>query len=287
MKSKLATTSLLVLLALANAALDFSALCLFFDVDPFGEFTPSNFFAACVALAQSMLLVALPAVAAEKAACHERGAAAIAMAASLLVALFGSFLRATTEAATTTTSVSGEAIAGLSMDGIAFCLIMAGIGIGEALVSYLIKSIGIKNEAQELAAEIERLKTLEAHVDNAIASAADVALSAGRQSIAAAKQSCEQVYQGLVAKSDDSYNSFIGYADQIGIERGRELEEISRIAGDFEAHIREKSLSKNAGASHEAPHEAKGPEIRAERHEARGDTPSSPTSAISSQPQAA
>lgn len=285
MRNKIATTSLLVLLALANAALDFSALCLFFDVDPFGQFSPSNFFAACVALAQSMLLVALPAVAAEKAACREKGAAAIAMAAALLVALFGSLLRATTEAATTTTSVSGEAIAGLSMDGIAFCLIMAGIGIGEALVSYLIKSIGIKNEAQELVAEIERLKTLEAHVDGAIASAADVALSAGRQSVAAAKQSCEQVYQGLVAKSDDSYNSFIGYADQIGIERERELEEISRISADFEARIREKGLAENTGATHEAPRMAKTLEVHNGREE--GGSASAAANTISNQPQAA
>lgn len=285
MKSKIATTSLLVLLALANAALDFSALCLFFDVDPFGQFSPSNFFAACVALAQSMLLVALPAVAAEKAACREKGAAAIAMAAALLVALFGSLLRATTEAATTTTSVSGEAIAGLSMDGIAFCLIMAGIGIGEALVSYLIKSIGIKNEAQELVAEIERLKTLEAHVDGAIASAADVALSAGRQSVAAAKQSCERVYQGLVAKSDDSYNSFIGYAGQIGIERERELDEISRISADFEARICEKGLAENTGATHEAPRMAKALEVHNGREE--GGSASAAANTISNQPQAA
>lgn len=285
MRNKIATTSLLVLLALANAALDFSALCLFFDVDPFGQFSPSNFFAACVALAQSMLLVALPAVAAEKAACREKGAAAIAMAAALLVALFGSLLRATTEAATTTTSVSGEAIASLSMDGIAFCLIMAGIGIGEALVSYLIKSIGIKNEAQELAAEIERLKTLEAHVDGAIASAADVALSAGRQSVAAAKQSCEQVYQGLVAKSDDSYNSFIGYADQIGIERERELDEISRISADFEARIREKGLAENTGATHEAPRMAKTLEVHNGREE--DGSASAAANTISNQPQAA
>ncbi len=264
MKSKIATSALLTLLALANAALDYSALCLFFDVDPFGAFAPSNFFALCVSLAQSMLLVALPSVAAEKMACREKGAAVLAMASALLVALFGSFLRATTEASSTTTSISGDVVSGLSADGIAFCLIMAGIGIGEALVAYLIKSIGIKNEARALSAEIARLELLEAHIDDAIAAAADVALSMGRQSIAAAKQSCEQVYQGLVAKSDDSYNSFIGYADQIEVERERELAEIEHISESFAARIREKARTSKPNAEQSPLTEAKPSEMRNE-----------------------
>lgn len=232
--NKITSTALLLMLALANAGLDYSAVCVFLDVDPFGTFTPNNFFAGLVAVAQSLLLVILPWVASEKLAAGEKGATACALLGSLFVAMAGAFLRATTEAASTTTSVSGEVVSGLSIDGMAFVLIMAGIALGEAIAAFLIKSLGIRAEAEALQAEIER------HIDEDIATAARVALAAGRQSIAAAKESCEQVFQQLVAKSDDSYNSFIGFVDEIEDQRGAEREEFAALSRTFEARIGEK-----------------------------------------------
>lgn len=238
--SKITSTALLLMLALANAGLDYSAVCVFLDVDPFGTFTPNNFFAGLVALAQSLLLIILPWVASEKLAAGEKGATACALAGSLFVALAGAFLRATTEAASTTTSVSGEVVSGLSVDGMAFVLIMAGIALGEAIAAFLIKSLGIRAEAEALQAEIERMRIIERHIDEDIATAARVALAAGRQSIAAAKESCEQVFQQLVAKSDDSYNSFIGFVDEIEGQREAEREEFAALSRTFEARIGEK-----------------------------------------------
>ena len=238
--NKITSTALLLMLALANAGLDYSAVCVFLDVDPFGTFTPNNFFAGLVAAAQSLLLIILPWVASEKLAAGEKGATACALLGSLFVALAGAFLRATTEAASTTTSVSGEIVSGLSIDGMAFVLIMAGIALGEAIAAFLIKSLGIRAEAEALQAEIERMRIIERHIDEDIATAARVALAAGRQSIAAAKESCEQVFQQLVAKSDDSYNSFIGFVDEIEDQREAEHEEFAALSRTFEARIGEK-----------------------------------------------
>ena len=238
--NKITSTALLLLLALANAGLDYSAVCVFLDVDPFGTFTPNNFFAGLVAVAQSLLLIILPWVASEKLAAGEKGATACALLGSLFVALAGAFLRATTEAASTTTSVSGEVVSGLSVDGMAFVLIMAGIALGEAIAAFLIKSLGIRAEAEALQAEIERMRIIERHIDEDIATAARVALAAGRQSIAGAKESCEQVFQQLVAKSDDSYNSFIGFVNEIEDQREAEREEFATLSRTFEARIGEK-----------------------------------------------
>lgn len=238
--NKITSTALLLMLALANAGLDYSAVCVFLDVDPFGTFTPNNFFAGLVAVAQSLLLIILPWVASEKLAAGEKGATACALLGSLFVALAGAFLRATTEAASTTTSVSGEVVSGLSVDGMAFVLIMAGIALGEAIAAFLIKSLGIRAEAEALQAEIERMRIIERHIDEDIATAARVALAAGRQSIATAKESCEQVFQQLVAKSDDSYNSFIGFVDEIEDQREAEREEFAALSRTFEARIGEK-----------------------------------------------
>ena len=237
--NKIASTALLLMLALANAGLDYSAVCVFLDVDPFGTFTPNNFFAGLVAVAQSLLLIILPWVASEKLAAGEKGATVCALLGSLFVAMAGAFLRATTEAASTTTSVSGEVVSGLSVDGMAFVLIMAGIALGEAIAAFLIKSLGIRAEAEALQAEIERMHIIERHIDE-IATAARVAIAAGRQSIAAAKESCEQVFQQLVAKSDDSYNSFIGFVDEIENQRTAEREEFAALSRTFEARIGEK-----------------------------------------------
>ena len=152
----------------------------------------------------------------------------------------GAFLRATTEAASTTTSVSGEVVSGLSIDGMAFVLIMAGIALGEAIAAFLIKSLDIRAEAEALQAEIERMRIIENHIDEDIATAARVALAAGRQSIAAAKGSCEQVFQQLVAKSDDSHNCFIGFVDEIEAQRKAEREQFAKLSAEFDARIARK-----------------------------------------------
>ena len=237
--NKVTSTALLGMLALANAGLDYSAVCVL-DVDPFGTFSPNNFFAGLVAIAQSLLLIILPWVASEKIAAGEKGPAACAIVGSLFVAMAGAFLRATTEAASTTTSVSGEVVSGLSIDGMAFVLIMAGIALGEAIAAFLIKSLDIRAEAEALQAEIERMRIIESHIDEDIATAARVALAAGRQSIAAAKGSCEQVFQQLVAKSDDSHNCFIGFVDEIEAQRKAEREQFAKLSAEFDARIAKK-----------------------------------------------
>ena len=238
--NKVTSTALLGMLALANAGLDYSAVCVFLDVDPFGTFSPNNFFAGLVAIAQSLLLIILPWVASEKIAAGEKGPAACAIVGSLFVAMAGAFLRATTEAASTTTSVSGEVVSGLSIDGMAFVLIMAGIALGEAIAAFLIKGLDIRAEAEALQAEIERMRIIENHIDEDIATAARVALAAGRQSIAAAKGSCEQVFQQLVAKSDDSHNCFIGFVDEIEAQRKTEREQFAKLSAEFDARIAKK-----------------------------------------------
>ena len=182
----------------------------------------------------------MPWVTSEKIAAGEKGPAACAIIGSLFVAMAGAFLRATTEAASTTTSVSGEVVSGHSIDVMEFLLIMAGIEIGEAIAAFLIKSLDIRAEAEALQAEIERMRIIENHIDEDIATAARVALAAGRQSIAAAKGSCEQVFQQLVAKSDDSHNCFIGFVDEIEAQRKAERERFAKLSAEFDARIAKK-----------------------------------------------
>lgn len=80
----------------------------------------------------------------------------------------------------------------------------------------------------------------ENHIDEDIATAARVALAAGRQSIAAARGSCEQVFQQLVAKSDDSHNCFIGFVDEIEAQRKTEREQFAKLSAEFDARIAKK-----------------------------------------------
>ena len=122
----------------------------------------------------------------------------------------------------------------------AFVLIMAGIALGEAIAAFLIKSLDIRAEAEALQAEIERMRIIENHIDEDIATAARVALAAGRQSIAAAKGSCEQVFQQLVAKSDDSHNCFIGFVDEIEAQRKAECVQFAKLSAEFDARIAKK-----------------------------------------------
>ena len=122
----------------------------------------------------------------------------------------------------------------------AFVLIMAGIALGEAIAAFLSKSLDIRAEAEALQAEIERMRIIENHIDEDIATAARVALAAGRQSIAAAKGLCEQVFQQLVAKSDDSHNCFIGFVDEIEAQRKAEREQFAKLSAEFDARIAKK-----------------------------------------------
>ena len=84
------------------------------------------------------------------------------------------------------------------------------------------------------------MRIIENHIDEDIATAARVALAAGRQSIAAAKGSCEQVFQQLVAKSDDSHNCFIGFVDEIEAQRKAEREQFATLSAEFDARIAKK-----------------------------------------------
>ena len=96
------------------------------------------------------------------------------------------------------------------------------------------------------------MRIIENHIDEDIATAARVALAAGRQSIAAAKGSCEQVFQQLVAKSDDSHNCFIGFVDEIETQRKAEREQFAKLSAEFDARIGKKFPSAIA-AGQKAP----------------------------------
>lgn len=86
---KLAVFALLGLLCLSNAALDYAAFCTFLDVNPFPLFQDfgadggggagSQTMAILISLAQALLLLALPSVAARKLAANDKAACIVCL----------------------------------------------------------------------------------------------------------------------------------------------------------------------------------------------------------------
>lgn len=117
---KLAVFALLGLLCLSNAALDYAAFCTFLDVNPFPLFQDfgadggggagSQTMAILISLAQALLLLALPSVAARKLASNDKAACIVCLSLAGLVATFAATLRAVTEAGAGATGIDGSAM---------------------------------------------------------------------------------------------------------------------------------------------------------------------------------
>lgn len=239
MKQRVLPIVLLAALALSNACLDYTAMCLYLDTDPWMSndfrFGPNNAFAGLIALAQSLLLIALPTVGAMKWAAGKRGMCAISLVAALFVAVCASCLRVVGDPSTSSMSIDGTFA--FPVDLATFCLVMLVAAVGEGLISFMFETIRLKTEAEYLRAYIKRLEALEHDIDKNVEFAAEIAFAVAQTSAAEAKKSCELVWQELIMRSGDLQNTFCGYVSAFGDARSRQRELIDELLFKFKEEI--------------------------------------------------
>ena len=84
------------------------------------------------------------------------------------------------------------------------------------------------------------MRIIENHIDEDIATAARVALAAGRQSIAAGEGFVRTGVPATRREIDDSHNCFIGFVDEIEAQRKTEREQFAKLSAEFDARIAKK-----------------------------------------------
>ena len=244
---KLAVFALLGLLCLSNAALDYAAFCTFLDVNPFPLFQDfgadggggagSQTMAILISLAQALLLLALPSVAARKLAANDKAACIVCLSLAGLVATFAATLRAVTEAGAGAAGIDGSSM-GVSPSLVCFCLIMLAAAGGEAVLSFLYETIKLKQAANSFRAQAERIQLMEEALPEHVAAATDIAIAAAKQSAAAASAGNEAVFQELLGKSGELQNAFIGYVSAIDSTREAAAAVINGKLERFEANLK-------------------------------------------------
>ncbi len=252
---KLTAFTLLALLCVANTCLDYTAFCAFLDVDPlplFQDFDNESVsagnqtMAIVIALAQALLLIALPSVAARKLAAGDKASCTIGLVLAGIVAVLAAALRAVTESGSAGSSIDGSAM-GISPALVCFCGIMLIAALGEAVLSFLYETMQLKQDANSLRAKAGRIALMEEAIPDHVAAATDIAVAAAKKSAAAVSAVNEAVYQELLKNGGQYQNAFIGYANAIEGIRTAQQAATDEAIGDFAARleaIRDSCLAK-------------------------------------------
>lgn len=242
---KLIVFTLLALLCIANACLDYTAFCTFLDVDPFPLFEDfggeggnagNQTIAIIIALAQALLLIALPSVAARKLAAGDKASCVVALALAGVVAVLAAALRAVTESGSAGSSIDGSAM-GIPPALVCFCGIMLIAAVGEAVLSFLYETMQLKQTANGLRAKAERIALMEEAIADHVAAATDIAVAAAKKSASAASAGNEAVFQELLRKAGQYQNAFIGYAGAIESTRAAQQAAADEALENFEARL--------------------------------------------------
>ena len=232
----------IALLVLANACLDYTAVCKALDVDSLfdGAVTEiasgseegqallvSNIIAIVISLGCAATLWVLPRVGANSFATGARKACFAALGAAAAIALIIAGLRFSSDVANTVLE-SGEATAVLK--GVFLVLVMLALSAGEAIASYYKQLSALKCERAELQALRLRLAADLADVDTRVRAAQELATLAKEEALCACKGADESLYQGLLTLSGEFQNSFIGFSSAIDESRARYEEQLSALA---------------------------------------------------------
>ena len=234
----------IALLVLANACLDYTAVCKALDVDSLfdGAVTEivsgseegqamlvSNIIAIVISLGCAATLWVLPRVGANNFAMGSRKACVAALGAAASIALIIAGLRFASDVASTVFE-SGEATAVLK--GVFLVLVMLALSAGEAIASYWKQYSALRAERAEYAA-IRLYGRLQADLDDVdarVQAAGQLADLAKSEAFCACEGAGESLYQGLLTLSGEFQNDFIRFTTAITDSRTRFSQQLSALA---------------------------------------------------------
>lgn len=232
----------IALLVLANACLDYTAVCKALDVDSLfdGAVTEiasgseegqamlvSNIIAIVISLGCAATLWVLPRVGANNFAMGSRKACVAALGAAASIALIIAGLRFASDVASTVFE-SGEATAVLK--GVFLVLVMLALSAGEAIASYWKQYSALRAERAELQALKLRLQADLDDVDARVQAAGQLADLAKSEAFCACEGAGESLYQGLLTLSGEFQNDFIRFTTAITDSRVRFSQQLSALA---------------------------------------------------------
>ena len=220
----------IALLVLANACLDYTAVCKALDVDSLfdGAVTEivsgseegqamlvSNIIAIVISLGCAATLWVLPRVGANNFAMGSRKACAAALGAAASIALIIAGLRFASDVAS---------------KGVFLVLVMLVLSAGEAIASYWKQYSALRAERAELQALKLRLQADLDDVDARVQAAGQLADLAKSEAFCACEGAGESLYQGLLTLSGEFQNDFIRFTTAITDSRVRFSQQLSALA---------------------------------------------------------
>lgn len=232
----------IALLVLANACLDYTAVCKALDVDSLFEgavseiasgseegqaMLVSNIIAIVISFGCAATLWVLPRVGANSFASGARKACYAALGAAAAIALIIAGLRFSSDVANTVFE-SGEATAVLK--GVFLVLVMLALSAGEAIASYYKQVRDLKQERAELQALKLRLEADLADVEQRVEAAQELANLAKSEAFCTCKGAGETLYQGLLNLSGEYQNRFIAFSAAVDESRERFEAQLGNLA---------------------------------------------------------
>ena len=251
----------IALLVLANACLDYTAVCKALDVDSLfdGAATEivsgseegqamlvSNIIAIVISLGCAATLWVLPRVGANNFAMGSRKACAAALGAAASIALIIAGLRFASDVANTVFE-SGEATAVLK--GVVLVLVMLALSAGEAIASYWKQYSALRAERAELQALKLRLQADLDDVDARVQAAGQLADLAKSEAFCACEGAGESLYQGLLTLSGEFQNVFIRFTTAITDSRVRFSQQLSALARTSQVAFAGAGIGAGVGAT--------------------------------------
>ena len=230
-KAQVVPVIILGLLCVAGAALDYSAVCSAMSTTAFPDDAKNlldikHFLCACVAGSISLLLIALPAVAAGKKVSGERALCIITLAFAVAMAMFTAALRAAGDFAAVTGGID-EGTGGLSITQVLFVVIMLLLSFSESVLSFVVQINKLTAEATELTAFIERAQAMRNAIEEHTIAAYDISLAAAKRSAEKAFMSAEDVFLEMLVKAGDLQSDFDRTTDAICAARQETQQEFN------------------------------------------------------------
>ena len=233
----------IALLVLANACLDYTAVCKVLDVNNFFEGAleeiavgdangqlklMENVIACTIAFGLALTLWVLPRIAANNSAMGERGSCIAALSAVVAIAVIISSLRFSSDVLPKVQDSDAGYAAVLK--GVSLVLVMVALSAGEAIASYWKQYSALRAERAELQALKLRLQADLDDVDARVQAAGQLADLAKSEAFCACEGAGESLYQGLLTLSGEFQNDFIRFTTAITDSRARFSQQLSALA---------------------------------------------------------
>lgn len=218
----------LVVLMVANTALDYAAICEYNDVEPFklSGFGIGNLISATVSLGIALVLAALAQRAStarvEGKAMSSNSLLFACAAASAVVAGF----RAAFEGTSGTQSIGGGS-GGITTSNVLFALMLFLMLAGEAAVAYLDRTAAYRREADILGATLERIRLDIKNIDLQVETAAREANERMLEAISLVNAADEAILEEALRHAGEMQSAFVGYVAEAEKARERHNPELA------------------------------------------------------------